>query len=524
MGENILYTNIYIIQIVCDGCCGGLCFVFSDGENGVEVVIVQINPHDKSIDQGFLVELVGNIAAAVGTKEGDIFLFGDLRGHLGTQDLDSLLQLGLFGAKLVHALLGHGIENAHLDGSEQILQSILGFFQLGFQGMDFQLCFTGLLGFYGGFCQVLYGLVCQDFFPKTGGYTGFNVFLSDVVLCAAVAGAAAFTGIVVVGLSVSAVAGDAHHGLPAMSAVELPGQKVDGGVSAAALWSAFVLARVLFARQVFLHLLEFRFADDGWDQSFHADVFVYVGAGVAFVVENLIEAAFGEGFSELGAKSAGVEIVHDCADRFPGADTGEQLPDDGGFRFEDCVAVIRPNTIAKWKGSGDQALGGVVHQTPGDLPAELRRVVFCHALQKGFRNDSGGIVCDVFRGGQALDPVLFQFVLVGDGIIPVPGEAIQGVDDDILPAALGGIRNHALEVRAAVCGAGYGMIRIDVHNGEVLLRGEVPAGGHLLLDGGFPLVCRAVAGINDGVLHDFLLPFRGISGSIKGQNAPIVGG
>ena len=91
--------------------------------------------------------------------------------------------------------------------------------------------------------------------------------------------------------------------------------------------------------------------------------------------------------------------------------------------FVQLIAQRHPAT-------GEPALFGVLTIAAPDVLGELQTVVFCHALQNTFQNNTfrafTHVLCDVFHP----DTLLFAVVFVGRDFLAVPSESVNLPNND----------------------------------------------------------------------------------------------
>ena len=107
----------------------------------------------------------------------------------------------------------------------------------------------------------------------------------------------------------------------------------------------------------------------------------------------------------------------------------------------------------------------------------------------------------MLHGGEDADAMVLELALVNRAVVPVPGEAVQGVDNNIGPALLCAVGDHPLETGPPVVGAGQGAVIVYGDNLQRLMVGKVTAGPDLLVDGYIFLGTAGVAGINHCLIH-----------------------
>nr|WP_302554353.1 hypothetical protein [uncultured Bilophila sp.] len=174
----------------------------------------------------------------------------------------------------------------------------------------------------------------------------------------------------------------------------------------------------------------------------------------------------------------------------------KHIADDGrGFLVRDKAVVFCPVTV--WDAAAAVIpLFHALAQAALYVLRKVGRVVFRHALQQPFQDDSFRAVGDVLFYRHNLDAILFQTGLVDGAVVAVAGEPVQLPDDHHFKLTLGRVLDHALEVRAGVLGAGQGAVYIFAYDGDPLLLRPGVIIMQLALYGLLCLAMGRIAGID----------------------------
>ena len=104
-----------------------------------------------------------------------------------------------------------------------------------------------------------------------------------------------------------------------------------------------------------------------------------------------------------------------------------------------------------------------------DLPAanllrKLGAVIFCHALEKRFKDDTFGRIGNVFHSGNEPDAVIAQGFTVHSHFVFVTRKTIEFVNKNDFPFMFGAVTQHSLKVFAVVVFACHGAVDISTDN------------------------------------------------------------
>ena len=114
----------------------------------------------------------------------------------------------------------------------------------------------------------------------------------------------------------------------------------------------------------------------------------------------------------------------------------------GGVRV-DLITLVLVDDIAESGGAAViLAFQGVLRVAPDDLFGQFGGVVFRHALQHTFQDDTLRAVGNVLRSGQHLDAVLSELRLVVGAVVAVAGKAVKFPNDDNIKEALGAVLSN----------------------------------------------------------------------------------
>ena len=315
-------------------------------------------------------------------------------------------------------------------------------------------------------------------------------------------------------------AGDADHRFLAVTAKQLAGEKIQTAFPSPPLGRAAggILPGILLQITDGLDFIKECLGNDGRNPAGNDDIPVVIQAGITFIAEDPVEAGFVPLLALLRGDAAGIQIPDDVSQSFVLPNAVEDLPDDFCLRLFDSIAAILSADIAQGKGTIDHAFTGVVIHAALYLSAQLLGVVFGQTFQKGFHEDTGGIIGDILHGGENLDACVLQLPFVHGTVVPVPGEAVKGIDNNIFPVADFCILDHPLEAGALVAGTGEGAVFVHMDNTQSVAVSEFFTGPDLLLDGNIPLGMAGIPGIDHGipifilgnVSHNYLAFLRGV--------------
>lgn len=130
------YTNIFIVQGVEGGGevvggegdrCGES--VSGDGENHINVIVVEVGFAEEGVKEGCLIILVFDVAFTEHLQGYDNLGAGGKISADGFCGLDSVFQVFLLGFQLQHSVPGGGGKDTGFDGLYQICNAAFGFGQ-----------------------------------------------------------------------------------------------------------------------------------------------------------------------------------------------------------------------------------------------------------------------------------------------------------------------------------------------------------------------------------------------------------
>jgi len=163
----------------------------------------------------------------------------------------------------------------------------------------------------------------------------------------------------------------------------------------------------------------------------------------------------------------------------------------------DLIILVLVDDIAESGGAAViLAFQGVLCVAPYHLFGQFGGVVFRHALQHTFQDDTLRAVGNILRSGQHLDAILAELRFIVGAVVAVAGETVKFPNDDNIKEALGAVPNHALEVWAVVGLGGHGPVNVCPQDGYIVLLAVGRTLPQLALDAFFPLVIAGIPGVN----------------------------
>ena len=134
-----------------------------------------------------------------------------------------------------------------------------------------------------------------------------------------------------------------------------------------------------------------------------------------------------------------------------------------------------PVAVGHPAGHPEASRGGLPH-TPDNFLRKILRVELVHALDDGLHELSGGGVVGVLGDGD--DPHTFapEHGLEGDGVLPLPGEARELPDENLLEGSLrlGGLIQHPSELGPVGGASALGLVHVFTSDQVAVLLGVVP--------------------------------------------------
>ena len=301
-------------------------------------------------------------------------------------------------------------------------------------------------------------------------------------------------GIIVIFCSVAGSSAVPYHWRFAEPAKKFSGHKIHVRI----FGLSFEIFPVAF--QHFLNLPEQFFRNNAWNSIFNANRTIFINANIAVVPEDSGYGGFLERLSGCSSLSFSIESICDCLHLKTSVVCFKDINDDFCAFLIYGILSIYPLFITQRKISMvDHAFSCVCFHSSANLPGKLRGIIFRHSLKDGFEDDSFGRFGDILFRRENPDAVLFKRGFIRCGIVTVPAESVEGIDDDVLEPLFRRILNHSLELRAAVGLSGYGAVGILADYLDVLAFGKFTAFLNLLFNGSFPLAVRGKTGIYDSM-------------------------
>lgn len=190
-------------------------------------------------------------------------------------------------------------------------------------------------------------------------------------------------------------------------------------------------------------------------------------------------------------------ILHDFFHRGPLVVADITFQHHGGGVRVDLIILVLVDDIAESGGAAViLAFQGVLCVAPYHLFGQFGGVVFRHALQHTFQDDTLRAVGNILRSGQHLDAILAELRFIVGAVVAVAGETVKFPNDDNIKEALGAVPNHALEVWAVVGLGGHGPVNVCPQDGYIVLLAVGRTLPQLALDAFFPLVIAGIPGVN----------------------------
>ncbi len=103
-------------------------------------------------------------------------------------------------------------------------------------------------------------------------------------------------------------------------------------------------------------------------------------------------------------------------------------------------------------------------------------------------------------GRDNLDSVVPQFLLVDCGIVPVPRESVELIDQHALAGFVGTVRYHLLERWPVVVSSSHRSVDVGIDDGVTFFLGKLVYDSQLPFDGLLVLPFGRVSGIDYGNL------------------------
>ena len=347
----------------------------------------------------------------------------------------------------VQPFLGGAGQYAGLDGVDHVFDTLFTVPQLSLQCWD------------GGVLRFLYlkdrignapnHIILQHLADRVVHHSSFNGMLSNgLASCTSLVPLGSAALVVVMDSPVSGPSALTHHKFAAVAAEQLAGEQV--------FLCCLASGRSPFVRfRSSLHPFKKIIVYDCRKSSGNDGVTISVLTDVRPVFHHLTKGRYPECLAPVGSEASAIERIYNVLHHLSIGVSLEYLSDNGyGQRiniqltrlFVDVESKRCPTAVVF-------TLHSVFLLAAPDLYRQLGGIVFVHALQHGLQNDALRPVRDGLLGGDHLDAVLFENVLIMCAVVPIPRKAVQLPDKNRVKQMFLTIGNHPLEVRA-VCSAG----------------------------------------------------------------------
>ena len=466
----------------------GLCpfFIVKGNQN---LIIIQINRIDERIHQCLPLVFLAHIELAKPEKpEADELLCDLGLCQLFFRNAGFKFTLGFF--QLLQPLLGGAGQDTGLNRIEHILDTRFRIPKLllveGNVGIFLILQFhhLGNDGFHSGIVfHKLHGLVHHQIFQP---------LFTDSLFLAAPVFFGGSTFIVAVDFSRPARAAFAKHQRPAVTAVQLGGQKVI--ILCLSPGRGFLVFQHLL-----LHIVEKFQRHDGRNCIWHDHVPEFQFSDVPPILEHVFDTVISERTAHRVLDAVFVQPVPDFLhggafivlfERFQHKRRGKRVNVKFPLRIQ-RIAKCSTTTVAA-------SFQDVLRLSTHDLLGKVCRIILRIALQHRFQNDALRSFGDDLGGRHKLDTVLLELGLIPGTVVAVPGKTVQLPDQHNVKQLLVAVLNHLLELRAVVRFGGDSTVNIVLDDGDAVFLGISRAFPDLAFDGFFALVVRGIASIDHG--------------------------
>ena len=211
---------------------------------------------------------------------------------------------------------------------------------------------------------------------------------------------------------------------------------------------------------------------------------------VLFIPKHLVKGFLGKGIAQPGAVAHGIQLVQN---HIVAASVG-YIPEDHSDRFRfiviDDISVglgVNPESVRNPAANVTTVHSRFSHSFH-HLAGQILGVIFTHALQHGFQNDTLRAVIHLLQNGQQLHAVLFQLPFVVGAVIAVPAESVQLMDDGKVEVPFSGCRNHFQKFRTVIRCCGFCPVTVFVNDDDGISAAILVHSPELGFNGFFPLV------------------------------------
>lgn len=146
------------------------------------------------------------------------------------------------------------------------------------------------------------------------------------------------------------------------------------------------------------------------------------------------------------------------------------------------ILTVISYLITKHRTSHSDTVESVLFHTSLDTPGKVLAVILRIALEDGFKNDSFRGVRHWLFGVENLHTITFELCFVNGTVVPVSGEAVEGVHNHSVKMPLLAVFDKPLEARSVVCLAGDSPVDIFVYDNKVVLESKFVTFTKLSLD------------------------------------------
>ena len=468
--------------------CDGLCtfFIIKGYQN---LIIIQINRIDERIHQCLPLVFLAHIELAKPEKPEADELFRHFRlRQLFFRNAGFKLTLGFF--ELLQSFLGGTGEDSGLNRIKHILDTRFRIPELllieGKIGVLPVLQFHNLGddGFHGGIIpDKLHGLVDHQIFQPL---FADGLFLAALVLF----GGGAF--IIAVNFARPARAALTKHQRPAVTAVQLGGQKVI--ILCLSPGRGFLVFQHLL-----LHIVEKFQRHDGRNCIWHDHVPEFQFSDVPPILEHVFDTVISKRTAHRIFDTIFIQPVPNLFHCKTIPVLPERFQHERGGKRVDVKFPLGIQRISKRSTTTvAAAFQDVLCLSTDNLFGKVGRVVFCIALQNRFQNDTLWPLGDDLRSRHELDTVLLQLGLIPGTVVAIPGKAVKFPDQNNIKQLLVAVLYHLLELRAIIRLGRDGAVNVVLDDSDVILFGIGRAFTNLAFDGFFTLIVAGITGVDHG--------------------------
>jgi hypothetical protein len=282
------------------------------------------------------------------------------------------------------------------------------------------------------------------------------------------------------------------HQRPAVTAVQLGGQKVI--ILCLSPGRGFLVFQHLL-----LHIVEKFQRHDGRNCIWHDHVPEFQFSDVPPILEHVFDTVIGERTAHRIFDTIFIQPVPNLfhcktipvlPERFQHKRRGKRVNVKFPLRIQ-RIAKCSTTTVAA-------SFQDVLRLSADNLFGKVGRVVFCIALQNRFQNDAFRPFRDDFRSRNKFDTVLLQLGLIPCAVVAISGKAVEFPDQNDIKQLLVAVLDHLLELRAVVRLGRDGTVNVVLDHRNAILFGIGRTFTNLAFDGFFTLVVAGIASIDHG--------------------------